>query len=99
MYYLQKANVVSFFHSIVTGDQVTNGKPAPDIYLCACREMGSEPGETLALEDSPYGIQSAYRAGCLPVMVPDLAPLTVDIQPLLYKKCDSLYQVIELLKK
>lgn len=99
MYYLQKADIVSFFHSIVTGDQVRNGKPAPDIYLRACKEMGSEPGETLALEDSPYGIQSAYRAGCLPVMVPDLAPLTADIRPLLYTKCDSLYQVIELLKK
>ena len=96
---LKAHDILEDINYILTSDEVPNGKPAPDIYLCACREMGSEPGETLALEDSPYGIQSAYRAGCLPVMVPDLAPLTVDIQPLLYKKCDSLYQVIELLKK
>ena len=48
------------------------GKPEPDIYLKACKEVGFSPAECIAVEDSPNGIQSAYRAGCKAVMVPDL---------------------------
>lgn len=52
---------------------VDNGKPAPDIYLKACRELELKPEECAALEDSPNGILSAFRAGCLPIMIPDLS--------------------------
>ncbi|MDZ7729297.1 MAG: HAD family phosphatase [Dehalococcoidia bacterium] len=51
------------FDRIVSGDQVENGKPAPDIYLEASRQLGVNPARCLAIEDSPAGIQSARAAG------------------------------------
>ena len=98
-YYLTKAKISSYFDAVITGDQVQNGKPAPDIYLLACKKMGTVPSETLALEDAPYAIMSAYQAGCLPVMIPDLAAPTEEILPMLYQKYDSLFQVKELFEK
>lgn len=50
---------------------VAEGKPSPDIYLYACRQLGLAPEECMAVEDSPNGVMSAYRAGCKVVMVPD----------------------------
>ena len=49
-----------------------HSKPLPDIYLLACRKLMVDPAETYAIEDSPNGIRSAYRAGMKPIMVPDL---------------------------
>lgn len=50
---------------------VAEGKPSPDIYLYACKQLGLAPEECMAVEDSPNGVMSAYRAGCKVVMVPD----------------------------
>ena len=50
---------------------VAEGKPSPDIYLYACEQVGVPPEECMAVEDSPNGVRSAYRAGCQVVMVPD----------------------------
>ena len=50
---------------------VEHGKPEPDIYLFAASNLGLKPEECLVLEDSPTGILAAYRAGCVPVIVPD----------------------------
>lgn len=64
-YYLTKAKISSYFDAVITGDQVQNGKPAPDIYLLACEKMGTVPSETLALEDAPTGLcPPAGRAAC-----------------------------------
>jgi len=51
------------FDSIVTGSDVSEGKPDPDIYLLAARQLGQEPAACLAIEDAPAGIQSAHNAG------------------------------------
>ena len=50
---------------------VAEGKPSPDIYLYACKQLGLAPEECMAVEDSPNGVMSAYRAGCKGVMGPD----------------------------
>lgn len=85
------------FDALCSGHQVPNGKPAPDIYLHAAEQLGLKPEECMALEDAPSGILSAYRAGCLCVMVPDQDQPTADTLPLLYAKADSLTDVMELL--
>src|ERR1700733_2731276 len=54
------------FVHVVTGEQVENGKPAPDIYLEAARRLGVSPARCLALEDSDAGIESASAAGVVP---------------------------------
>ena len=86
------------FDKLCSGYDVPNGKPAPDIYLLGAASLGLKPEECLALEDSPTGILSAYRAGCLPVMIPDLDQPGEDTKALLFAQADSLTDVISLLQ-
>lgn len=53
---------------IVSGSQVANKKPAPDVYLLACEKLGRQAHECIALEDSAMGMQSAKSAG-IPVVI------------------------------
>ena len=61
-----------YFDEKVCGDEITHGKPEPDIYLKACGKLGVNPDEAVAVEDSVNGIISASRAGLCTVMVVDL---------------------------
>ena len=96
--HLSAVGLMHRFRKLCSGHDIPNTKPAPDIYLLGAKELGLDPAECLALEDSPTGILSAYRAGCLPVMIPDLDQPGEDTQKLLYAKADSLADVITLLK-
>ena len=77
------------FQSICTGERVTNRKPAPDLYQLAMSEMGLEPNECVAFEDSPAGITSALAAGLRVVAVPnyhlDSDEVVQGRTPLVYK--------------
>lgn len=57
---------------LVGGEAVTNGKPAPDIYLKAAAELTVQPTDCLAVEDSLPGVTAAHSAGMRVIMVPDL---------------------------
>jgi HAD superfamily hydrolase (TIGR01509 family) len=94
--YLKSINVFDMFDEIVCGDMIENGKPAPDIYLTAAKALNLPPNECIALEDSPNGLQSAYSAGCLPVMVPDMSQPDEELMKIIYAKCDTLSDVISL---
>lgn len=59
------------FEVVVTGDRVARGKPHPDPYLLAAAELGLEPRECLAVEDSATGVASAVAAGCPTLVVPN----------------------------
>jgi beta-phosphoglucomutase-like phosphatase (HAD superfamily) len=61
----------SYFDAIVTGDDVANNKPQPDIYLAAARALGVPPGECLALEDTAAGTRAAAAAGMRVLAVPN----------------------------
>lgn len=95
--YLTGLGLYHRFQKICSGRELANGKPAPDIYLLGAETLGLDPGECLALEDAPSGLLSAYRAGCLPVMIPDLSLPDETTLPLLYAKADTLADVIQLL--
>lgn len=64
------------FAATVCGDEVDGrNKPEPQPYLLACRLLGVEPGDCVAIEDSPTGVSSALDAGCLVIGVPCEVPL------------------------
>lgn len=90
--------LVERFDQLCSGYAVPRGKPEPDIYLYGAQSLGLKPEECLALEDSPTGILSAFRAGCLPVMIPDQDQPDEKTTELLYAKADSLRDIIELVK-
>ncbi len=60
---LARLGLEDAFDSIITGTDVENGKPAPDIYLLAAERLRVNPRDCLAIEDAPAGILSAKAAG------------------------------------
>jgi len=68
------AGIADAFAHVVTLNDVTSAKPAPDPYLLAARLLGVPPARCLVFEDSETGAESAHRAGCVVVQVPDIAP-------------------------
>ena len=97
--YLSSIGVFSCFSQVVCGPMVKNGKPEPDIYQLAVQKLGYAPEECMALEDSPNGILAAYRAGVLPVMVPDLDEPLEETRNIAYQVVDNLKEVIPILEK
>ena len=91
--HLKTAQVSDYFVDIVCGDMIENSKPAPDIYLKACARLGAAPEDCFALEDSKNGLLAAYRAGCKPIMIPDLWQPDEEILQLIVAKYDNLEQV------
>jgi HAD superfamily hydrolase (TIGR01509 family) len=74
---LATARLSDAFDAIVTSDDVTDGKPAPDIYLLACQRLGVRPEDSLALEDTASGIAAAKAAGLACIAVPQFAETDV----------------------
>ena len=86
------------FDRILSVSNVKNGKPMPDVYLEACRQLEKEPSKCIAVEDSPVGVRSAYAAGLRVVMVPDLTQPEEEIQPFLSGVAQRLPEVAEYAK-
>jgi HAD superfamily hydrolase (TIGR01509 family) len=60
------------FPVVVTGSDVSRGKPDPEPYLLVARRLGVEPGRCVVLEDSITGVTAAEAAGCFVIAVPSL---------------------------
>ena len=96
--HLGSLNLLHRFDRICSGYEVPCGKPAPDIYLYGARELNLDPSECIALEDSPTGIESAYQAGCVPIMIPDQDQPDEHTLSMLFAKADCLTDIIPLLR-
>ena len=93
--YLVDHDIYKYFDKLIFGDMVENGKPAPDIFLKACQELGVSPEKTIAVEDSVNGIKSAGAAGTYAVMVVDLIEPNDDVIPI----AKEIYRTITDIKK
>lgn len=96
--HLSSLGLLDGFTALCSGKDVPNGKPAPDIYLHGAAAIGVKPEECLAIEDSPAGIESAWRAGCKAIIVPDQDQPDQVTLSRCFAKADSLTDVMELLR-
>jgi HAD superfamily hydrolase (TIGR01509 family) len=70
---LELSGLGRFFAATVSSEEVTRGKPSPDVYVEAARRLGTPPGRCAAIEDSHNGIRSAKAAGMRVVAIPNPA--------------------------
>jgi beta-phosphoglucomutase family hydrolase len=60
---LDKLGIIDMFEVVVAGDDVKNGKPAPDCYLLAAKKLGVKPKDCVVIEDATFGVRAAKAAG------------------------------------
>ena len=85
---LHRSNIREYFVTAVGGDEIVNGKPEPDIFLKAAAQMNLSAKDCYVFEDSFNGIIAAYRAGCVPVMIPNQREPSDEIR----KLCAGIYK-------
>lgn len=90
---LKETGLREYFDEVVSASQVSRGKPAPDVYLCACERLHIQPAEAAAVEDSPNGVLSAFAAGLFVVMVPDQTEPDPSLREKLSACIPSLYEL------
>ncbi len=96
---LNLSNLRSEFATIVTGDEVKQGKPHPEIYLKAAKNISTEPKNCLAIEDSNAGAQAAINAGMQTIAIPDLIAISDEVKKNTVAVFSSLNEVIPFIKK
>jgi HAD superfamily hydrolase (TIGR01509 family) len=94
---LRRSGVLEHFDIVVGGDQVSRGKPAPDIYLLAAERLEASPSRCIVLEDSGPGLRAAVAAGMKPIFIPDLCRVDMETQRLAFAKAATLREVIPVL--
>ena len=94
---MQRTGLDAFLDLIIGGDQVTAGKPAPDIYLKAATRLGKATRDCLAFEDSANGVRAAHAAGVRVIQVVDLLPPDDSLCALGHEITSSLAEAARLL--
>lgn len=97
-HHLARVGLLEWLDVLVTRDDVTNAKPAPEPYLRAAARLGVAPGAALAAEDSANGVRAAAAAGVPVVMVPDVLEATAELRALARAVMPDLHHVLAALK-
>ena len=96
---LELTGLTPYFDTIIAGDEVSNGKPDPEIFLKVAESLSVEPGTCVVLEDSFNGIRAAHAAGMIPIMVPDLTQPTEQIRSLAHAVTPSLFEAKKIISR
>jgi HAD superfamily hydrolase (TIGR01509 family) len=96
--HLTLAGIRTRFDTILTRDDVTRGKPSPDLYLLAAAKLRVKPQACVAVEDSNHGVTAAHAAGAITIMVPDMVPPTEESRARCVAVVSDLNAVVEMLR-
>ena len=69
---LENSGVRPYFEAVVTGEDLSRGKPDPEAFLTAAARLGLPPEDCYVFEDSFNGVRAGHAAGCRTIMIPDL---------------------------
>jgi len=92
LYMLERAGVLNKFTAVTGGDEVENGKPAPDIFLCAAEKLGASPSDCVGLEDSTAGLRGLHAAGIKSIFIKDVLEPPPEVLASVWRRCDDLKQ-------
>jgi len=95
---LSKAGILDRFTAITCGEEVTNGKPAPDIFLLAAKKLGQPPNACVGFEDSPPGLLGLHAAGIRSIFIKDLIEPSQEVLATVWHRCNDLAEAAEYLK-
>ncbi len=95
---LQLAGLAHYFSHITSGDEVINGKPAPEIYLLAAQRLHISPEQCLAFEDSNNGVKSAIAANMTVLQIIDLVEPDTDTRALRHHIFNTMDEALTFLK-
>ena len=90
---LRRAGIGDYFQILVCGDEVTHGKPHPEMHLKTADLLSKHPSTCIVLEDSLPGIEAAHMAGMIPIMIPDMQQPTEAVRRIAHAIFDSLHDV------
>ena len=93
--YLGSNGLADYFDRICSAADCKYGKPAPDVYENAVKQLGLSPDECIAVEDAPNGVLSAYRAGLRVVLIPDMRESEPEVEHLCYAKIPGLNEMMK----
>ncbi len=93
-HHLKAVGATDYFDVVVSGADVPNGKPAPDVFLLTARKLGVDPRECYVIEDSQNGIKAAVCAGMRCIGVPDIVQFSDEIKHLLTAEFNSLHEAL-----
>jgi HAD superfamily hydrolase (TIGR01509 family) len=96
---LSLAGIRARFETVLTLDDVTRGKPSPDLYLLAAARLGHAPETCVAVEDSNHGVAASHAAGAITLMVPDMTPPTDETRARCAAVLPDLNAVLEMLRE
>jgi len=97
--YLKNAGIIDRFDHIVYGDDLTESKPRPQIYLKAIEPFDLPKENILAFEDSENGILSAYNAGLSVIHIPDLAQVKEETRKKCFRILKDLSEAIDVIEE
>lgn len=95
---LSQAQITDYFDDSICGDEVTKGKPNPEVFLKSCQKLGVNVDEAIVLEDSEAGIQASYDAGIKVICIPDMKYPEKQYEEKTFKILKDLNGVTEYLK-
>lgn len=95
---MEKAGIKDMFAAVVCGNEVEKSKPDPEIFLKAAEKLNLTPEKCIVLEDSLAGITAAFRAGMIPINIPDLKNPDDEIKEKASMIFGCLSEVVDFLK-
>ncbi|BCZ44798.1 hydrolase [Clostridium gelidum] len=95
MMQLKIGKIENKFDAIVCGDDITNSKPDPEIFLKAAQKLSVNPENCVVVEDSPSGIKAAYSAEMMGLHVEDLKKADEEILKYCHKSFKNLLEIKE----
>jgi len=93
---LERAGILDRFKALTCGEDVTNGKPAPDIFLLAAKKLGKPPCDCVGFEDSTAGLMGLHAAGIRSVFIKDVLSPPEEVLATVWHRCNDLSEAAAL---